>query len=288
MPDLSNPTETLALLHKYNITTRKRYGQNFLINRHSLDKILNIAAIDENDCVLEIGPGIGTLTRELAKRAAKVIAVEIDCSLIPVLQETLAEYDNVVVINEDILKASLTDMVNTHRSDNNLKIVANLPYYITTPFIMMILESGISFSTMTVMVQKEVAARITSTPGSKSYGALSLAVQYHAAQHIVATVSPTCFIPRPKVDSAIVHMVKHSTPPVSTTSEEKLFTIIRAAFNQRRKTLVNALAGGAPTLKREAIIEALQTMYLDESIRGEALTLPQFAELTTLLYPNIE
>ena len=282
MPDLLTPTHTLAILRQHDFSIRKKYGQNFLVDRHILDKILAAAAIDSGDLVIEIGPGIGTMTRHLAARAENVVAVEIDRQLIPILRETLADYANVAVIHGDIMKMSLTELVS---GGAPIKVVANLPYYITTPLIMALLEAPLPIDSITVMVQKEVAARMRGGPGTKDYGALSLAVQYHARMEIIAAVPPSCFIPQPKVESAVIHLTKHPAPPVAVTDEALLFALIRAAFNQRRKTLANALANAESlaAVTREAVARALRGMGLDEAIRGEALTLAQFAGLANIL-----
>jgi 16S rRNA (adenine1518-N6/adenine1519-N6)-dimethyltransferase len=281
MPDLATPTNTLAILKKYNFTFQKKYGQNFLVDRHILEKIVAVAEIGKTDCVLEIGPGIGTMTQYLAEHAGKVIAIEIDKFLIPILNETLSGYDNVVIKNEDILKADIHQLIKEYPNGKSIKVVANLPYYITTPIIMALFEQHIPLDSITIMVQKEVAERIKTGPGSKEYGALSLAVQYYARPDIVAIVPPTCFIPKPAVASAVIRLVKHPVPPVKVADESFLFAIIRAAFNQRRKTLANALANAENlNLSREEVVDALRESNLSESIRGEALTLVQFATLT--------
>ncbi|MDR0221037.1 MAG: 16S rRNA (adenine(1518)-N(6)/adenine(1519)-N(6))-dimethyltransferase RsmA [Lachnospiraceae bacterium] len=281
MPDLTNPTAVLAVLRKHNLALRKKYGQNFLVDRNILEKVVAAANITKDDCVLEIGPGLGTMTALLAERAGRVVAVEIDRLLIPVLAETLAGYDNVTVLNEDIMK---TDIDQFGQPPHPLKAVANLPYYITTPVVMKLLEHKPPFSSLTLMVQKEVAARMQAAPGTKDYGALSLAVQYYAKAEVVATVSPSCFIPKPKVESALVSLVPYEKPPVGVADEGQLFAVIRAAFGQRRKTLANALSGLVSD--KEAIVNALQMMGLAETIRGEALTLAQFAEISAKIREN--
>jgi 16S rRNA (adenine1518-N6/adenine1519-N6)-dimethyltransferase len=281
MATLGNPQETIAVLQKYEFHFQKKYGQNFLIDTHVLEKIIQAAGITGDDCVLEIGPGIGTMTQYLAEHARKVIAVEIDDNLIPILEDTLKDYDNVKVIHGDILKLDLNTLVQEENDGRPIKITANLPYYITTPIIMGLFESHVPVENITVMVQKEVADRMKAGPGSKDYGALSLAVQYYASPYIAANVPPNCFIPRPRVGSAVICLTRHTNPPVQTQNEEQMFQIIRAAFNQRRKTMVNALYNAADlSWSKEQIQQTLQQMGLPENIRGEALTLAQFAEFS--------
>ena len=253
MADLANPTRTIEVLNKYGFHFQKRFGQNFLIDSHILEKIMEGAEVTEEDCVLEIGPGIGTMTQYLAEHAREVIAVEIDKALIPVLEDTLSAYDNVTVINEDILKVDIEKIVKEHNQGKPVKVVANLPYYITTPIIMGLFESHVPLKSITVMVQKEVAERMQVGPGTKDYGALSLAVQYYACPKVIMTVPASCFMPRPNVDSAVIRLTRHEQPPVQVREEEKMFRIIRAAFNQRRKTLVNSLAnaGILPVTKED-------------------------------------
>lgn len=284
MTYLGTPSNTAAVLKKHNITIRKKYGQNFLTDRHILEKIIAAAQITKEDCVLEIGPGIGTMTQYLAEAAGTVVAVEIDKGLIPVLQETLAEYDNVIIKNADILKIDINQMAAAYHDGKPVKVVANLPYYITTPIIMALFEQKVPLVSITVMVQKEVAERIQVGPGTKDYGALSLAVQYYAKPEIVMQVPPGCFIPRPNVGSAVIRMIRHEEPPVEAVDEEFLFAVIRASFNQRRKTLANALANaeGLP-VNREQAVTALKDMGLSETIRGEALDLQQFTQLSNRL-----
>lgn len=283
MATLGIPTNTISILQKYNFKLQKKYGQNFLIDRHVLEKIVEAAAVTKEDCVLEIGPGIGTMTQYLAETAGKVIAVEIDRALIPILQETLADYDNTVIINEDILKADLAGIIQTHGGDRPIKVVANLPYYITTPIIMSLFEQALPLISATVMVQKEVAERMQVGPGTKDYGALSLAVQYYARPKLITTVPPGCFLPKPKVGSAVIHLERYEQPPVAADAQ-LLFAMIRASFNQRRKTLVNGLVNaGHLQLDRETVAAALGKMGLDEAVRGETLTLNQFAELAGYL-----
>lgn len=284
MPTLGNPKGTIEILKKYHFNFQKRYGQNFLIDSNILEKIVESAGISGADCVLEIGPGIGTMTQYLAQSAQKVIAVEIDRALIPILEDTLSPYDNVTVINEDILKIDICGLIREKNQGKPVKVVANLPYYITTPIIMGLFEDHVPLKSITVMVQKEVAERMQAGPGSKDYGALSLAVQYYARPEIVANVPPNCFIPRPNVGSAVVRMDRYETPPVHAEDERKLFAVIRAAFNQRRKTLANSLANGQePGISKERTCQALERMGLPAAVRGEALSLEQFAELSSLL-----
>lgn len=280
MADLGIPQNTIEVLHKHNFHIQKKYGQNFLIDPNVLTRIVGAAEISKEDCVLEIGPGIGTMTQYLAERAGKVVAVEIDKSLIPILDETLAGYDNVTLINADILKVDISRIVEEENHGRPVKVVANLPYYITTPIIMGLFESHVPLQSITVMVQKEVADRMQVGPGTKDYGALSLAVQYYAKPEIVANVPPNCFIPRPNVGSAVIRLSRYQEPPVCVEDEARLFALIRAAFNQRRKTLVNALSNvpGLGVTKEQAT-EALERMGLSSAIRGEALTLEQFALL---------
>ncbi|MCI6733174.1 MAG: 16S rRNA (adenine(1518)-N(6)/adenine(1519)-N(6))-dimethyltransferase RsmA [Lachnospiraceae bacterium] len=284
MANLGNPQETIAVLQKYQFNFQKKFGQNFLIDMHVLEKIMDAAGVGSEDCVLEIGPGIGTMTQMLAERAAKVIAVEIDNNLIPILQDTLSAYDNVKIIHNDILKLDLGKLVEEENGGKPIKVVANLPYYITTPIIMGLFEAEVPLDSITVMVQKEVADRMKSGPGNKDYGALSLAVQYYSDPVIAANVPPNCFIPRPNVGSAVIVLHRHQTPAVSVNNEKMMFRLIRASFNQRRKTLVNGL-NNAPDIpfSKEQITEALEQMGLKANIRGEALTLEQFAELTNIL-----
>ncbi len=285
MASLGNPTNTAAIIQKYQFVFQKKYGQNFLIDTNVLDKIIQAAEITKDDYVIEIGPGIGTMTQHLCENARGVTAVEIDRALIPILKETLADYDNVSIINEDILKIDLIKLIEEKNDGRPVKVVANLPYYITTPIIMWLFEAHVPVLSITVMVQKEVADRMQVGPGTKDYGALSLAVQYYAKPQIVTTVSPNCFIPRPKVGSAVIRLTAHEKPVVQVEDEGLLFRIIRASFNQRRKTLVNSLYN-SPELpfEKEQIWKALETMSLSGNIRGEALTLEQFTKLSNLLY----
>lgn len=283
MANLGIPHNTIEVLRRHNFTFQKKYGQNFLIDPNVLQRVMDAAGVAEDDCVLEIGPGIGTMTQLLAERAGKVVAVEIDRNLIPILEETLSPYPNVTVINEDILKLDVRELI-SGQEGCPVKVVANLPYYITTPIIMSLLESGAPLENITVMVQKEVAERMQAGPGTKDYGALSLAVQYYARPEIVANVPPNCFLPRPAVGSAVVRLTGYTTPPVAAVDERKMFALIRAAFNQRRKTLANSLGNASGLeVKKERVEQALEQMGLTSTIRGEALTLAQYAELSRLL-----
>ena len=281
---LGNPKQTIEIIQKHGFMFQKKFGQNFLIDTRVLEKIVAAAGVTKDDCVLEIGPGIGTLTQYLAEAAGHVIAVEIDRNLIPILEETLAEQGNVTVVNQDILKTDIKGLADAYHGGRPLKVVANLPYYITTPIVMSLLEGEDLVDSITVMVQKEVAERMMEGPGSKEYGALSLAVQYYARPEIVANVPPNCFIPRPNVGSAVIRLTKHETPPVQVKDPKKMFQLIRASFNQRRKTLPNGI-GNAPELPytREQAAAALEKMGLSPAVRGEALSLSQFAELADLL-----
>ncbi len=284
MATLGIPSNTIAVLEKYGFRFQKKYGQNFLIDSNILENIISAAEIGKDDCVLEIGPGIGTMTQYLAEHAGQVIAVEIDDYLIPILKDTLSAYDNIMVIHNDILKVDVQKLCDTYNEGKPIKVVANLPYYITTPIIMGLFESHVPLSSITIMVQKEVADRMQVGPGTKDYGALSLAVQYYARPEIVAQVPPSCFIPRPNVGSAVIRLTRYEEPPVKTEDEKKMFAIIRAAFNQRRKTLVNALSNaGIYGITKEKAGQALEKMGLSATIRGEALTLEQFAALSDFL-----
>ena len=284
MANLGNPKNTIEIIQKYEFMFQKKFGQNFLIDTHVLEKIISAAGITKDDCVLEIGPGIGTMTQYLAENAGHVVAVEIDRNLIPILKETLADYDNVTVINEDILRVDIKALAEEYNGGKPIKVVANLPYYITTPIIMGLFESGVPIDNITVMVQKEVADRMKEGPGSKDYGALSLAVQYYAEPEIVANVPPNCFIPRPNVGSAVIRLTRHKEMPVEVKDPALMFKIIRASFNQRRKTLQNGL-GNASELPytKEQIAAAIAEMGLTPTIRGEALSLAQFAQLSDIL-----
>lgn len=284
MANLGIPQNTIEVLQKHHFNFQKRYGQNFLIDTSVLERIIHAAEITKDDCVLEIGPGIGTMTQYLAEAAREVVAVEIDANLIPILEETLADYDNVTVINDDILKVDICKIAQERNGGRPIKVVANLPYYITTPIIMGLFEKSVPLKSITIMVQKEVADRMQVGPGTKDYGALSLAVQYYAKPEIVANVPPNCFIPRPNVGSAVIRLTRYETSPVAVKDEKKMFSLIRASFNQRRKTLVNGLGNAAElSVTKEEVAEALEKMNLSPTIRGEALTLAQFAELSDLL-----
>ena len=284
MANLGIPQNTIAVLQKYNFNFQKKFGQNFLIDTNVLDRIISSAEITKEDCVLEIGPGIGTMTQYLAENAGEVVAVEIDKALIPILEDTLSTYDNVTVINDDILKVDINKIVAEKNNGKPIKVVANLPYYITTPIIMGLFESHVPLKSITIMVQKEVADRMQVGPGTKDYGALSLAVQYYAKPEIVANVPPNCFIPRPNVGSAVIRLTRYEDAPVKVQDEGKMFAIIRASFNQRRKTLVNGLSNAAGlNVSKEQVLEALEKMGLPATIRGETFTLEQFAQLSDLL-----
>ncbi len=285
MAVLGNPKETIEILNKYHFVFQKKFGQNFLIDTHVLDKIIKAAEVTKEDLVLEIGPGIGTLTQYLCEAAREVIAVEIDKALIPILEDTLSSYDNVTVLNEDILKVDINKLVQEKNNGKPIKIVANLPYYITTPIIMGLFEAHVPVENITVMVQKEVAERMQAAPGGKDYGALSLAVQYYAKPYIAANVPPHCFMPRPGVGSAVIRLSLHKDHPVKVKDERLLFRIIRESFNQRRKTLVNGLNNGTEVkLPKETIAEAISQLGVSPTIRGEALTLEQFAKLSDIIY----
>lgn len=285
MAYLGNPAYTMAVLEKHGFHFQKKYGQNFLIDKNILEKIVDAAEIGKDDVVLEIGPGIGTMTQYLCERAREVIAVEIDDKLIPVLADTLSEYDNVTVIHEDILKVDIRALAEEKNGGRPIKVVANLPYYITTPIIMELFESRVPLESVTVMVQKEVAERMKEGPGSKDYGALSLAVAYYAVAEIIAEVPPACFIPRPKVSSMVIRLTCHKEPPVEVRDEKFLFSVIRASFQQRRKTLVNGL-NNAPWIPvdREEITRCVESLGYGPSVRGEKLTLEEFARLANLLW----
>lgn len=277
---LSDPKKTIEVIQKYQFAFQKRFGQNFLIDAHVLEKIVSAAGITKDDCVLEIGPGIGTMTQYLAESAGQVIAVEIDTNLLPILADTLKDYSNVKVINQDILKVDINELVKEYNNGRPIKVVANLPYYITTPIIMGLFENQVPVDSITIMVQKEVADRMQVGPGTKDYGALSLAVQYYAKPKIVANVPPNCFMPRPKVGSAVIRLERYEKPPVEVKNEKLMFRIIRASFNQRRKTLVNGLKNSQEIpFSKEQIEQVLGMCGLSLSVRGEALTLAQFAQL---------
>lgn len=284
MEKLSNPQKTIEVIKKHGFDFQKKFGQNFLIDEHVLDKIIAAAGITKEDFVLEIGPGIGTMTQYLAEAAREVAAVEIDRNLIPILQETLAEHDNVTIINKDVLKLDIAELAREKNGGQPIKVVANLPYYITTPIIMSLFESGVPLSSITVMVQKEVALRMQAQPGTKDYGALSLAVQYYAESYLAANVPQNCFIPRPNVGSAVIRLTRYAEPPVRVKNEKLMFRLIRASFNQRRKTLLNGLKNSPElSFSREEILEALARAKLPENVRGETLTLEQFAALADVL-----
>lgn len=281
MAELGNPKNTIEIIQKYQFAFQKKFGQNFLIDTHVLEKIISAAGITKDDCVLEIGPGIGTMTQYLAESAGQVVAVEIDTNLLPILAETLKDYSNVKVINQDILKVDINSLVQEYNGGRPIKVVANLPYYITTPIIMGLFESNVPIDNITVMVQKEVADRMQVGPGSKDYGALSLAVQYYASPYIVANVPPNCFIPRPNVGSAVIRLTRYKEPPVQVEDPKLMFRLVRASFNQRRKTLQNGL-NNSPEIpfSKEEIAKAIESLGVSPSVRGEALTLEQFAALS--------
>ncbi|CDE45086.1 ribosomal RNA small subunit methyltransferase A [Clostridium sp. CAG:411] len=284
MATLGNPQETIAILQKYQFNFQKKFGQNFLIDTHVLDKIIAAADITKDDLVLEIGPGIGTMTQYLCENAREVVAVEIDKNLIPILEDTLSAYDNVTVINGDILKVDINKIVEERNNGKPIKVVANLPYYITTPIIMGLFESHVPIENITVMVQKEVADRMQVGPGTKEYGALSLAVQYYAEPYIVANVPPNCFMPRPKVGSAVIRLTRHAEPPVQVKDEKLMFQLIRASFNQRRKTLVNGISNASElSFSKEQITKALEQMGKPATVRGETFGLEEFATLANYL-----
>ncbi len=288
MATLGNPKNTIEIIQKYGFNFQKKFGQNFLIDTHVLDRIIEESGITKDDCVLEVGPGIGTMTQYLCENAREVIAVEIDKALIPILEETLSEYDNVTVINDDILKVDVQKIVDEKNGGKPVKVVANLPYYITTPIIMGLFESHLPLKSITIMVQKEVADRMQVGPGTKDYGALSLAVQYYAKPEIVANVPPNCFMPRPNVGSAVIRLTKYEEPPVFVENEELMFSLIRATFNQRRKTLVNAI-GNAPNLNisKEMVAEVLSEMGESATVRGETFTLEKFAEFSNKIFKKL-
>ncbi len=284
MEKLSSPKKTIEIIQKYNFDFQKKFGQNFLIDSHVLQKIIDAAHITNDDFVLEIGPGIGTMTQYLSEHAREVMAVEIDHNLIPILKETLAGYDNVEVLNEDILKVDIGKIAEEKNQGRPIKVVANLPYYITTPIIMGLFEKNVPMDSLTVMVQKEVAQRMQAVPGTKDYGALSLAVQFYAEPYIVANVPPNCFMPRPKVGSAVIRLTRYKDMPIKVKNEKLMFSIIRASFNQRRKTLQNGINNSSALhFSKEQVVEALGEMELSPTIRGEALSLEQFARLSDLL-----
>lgn len=284
MATLGNPKNTIEVLQKYGFNFQKKFGQNFLINTGILEEIIEAAEITKDDFVLEIGPGIGTMTQYLCENAREVVAVEIDKNLIPILADTLSAYDNVEVINEDILKVDIKTLAEEKNAGKPIKVVANLPYYITTPIIMGLFESHVPIDSITIMVQKEVADRMQEGPGSKEYGALSLAVQYYAHPEIVVNVPPSCFMPQPKVGSAVIRLTRHEQPPVDVENEKLMFQLIRASFNQRRKTLANGL-NNFPGLNvsKEVIQQCIEELGVPVTVRGEALSLAQFAKLSNII-----
>ena len=287
MATLGNPKNTIEVLQKYNFNFQKKFGQNFLIDTRVLEEIIDAAQITKDDFVLEIGPGIGTMTQYLCEAAREVVAVEIDTNLIPILKDTLSAYNNVEVFNQDILKVDIASLARERNNDRPIKVVANLPYYITTPIIMGLFESHVPTDSITIMVQKEVADRMQEGPGSKEYGALSLAVQYYAKPEIVVNVPPSCFMPQPKVGSAVIRLTRHEQPPVQVDNEKLMFQVIRASFNQRRKTLANGLNNfGSFGLNKEEIQSCIEELGVPVNIRGEALSLEQFAELSNIIYAH--
>lgn len=287
MATLGNPKNTIEVLQKYNFNFQKKFGQNFLIDTRVLEEIIDAAEITKDDFVLEIGPGIGTMTQYLCEAAREVVAVEIDTNLIPILKDTLSAYDNVEVLNQDILKVDIASLAKERNNDKPIKVVANLPYYITTPIIMGLFESHVPIDSITIMVQKEVADRMQEGPGSKEYGALSLAVQYYAKPEIVVNVPPSCFMPQPKVGSAVIRLTRHEQSPVEVEDEKLMFQVIRASFNQRRKTLANGLNNfGSFGLSKEEIQSCIEELGVPVNIRGEALSLEQFAELSNIIYAH--
>lgn len=284
MATLGNPKNTIEVLQKYHFNFQKKFGQNFLINTSILEEIIDAAEITKDDFVLEIGPGIGTMTQYLCEAAREVVAVEIDTNLIPILGDTLSAYDNVEVMNADILKVDIAKLADERNGGKPIKVVANLPYYITTPIIMGLFESHVPIDSITIMVQKEVADRMQEGPGSKEYGALSLAVQYYAKPKIVVNVPPSCFMPQPKVGSAVIRLTRHENPPVDVDNEKLMFQVIRASFNQRRKTLANGLNNfGSFSLGKEEIQKSIEELGVPVNIRGEALSLEQFAKLSNII-----
>ena len=288
MATLGNPKNTIEVIQKYGFQFQKKFGQNFLIDPHILEEIIYEAGVTKDDFVLEIGPGIGTMTQYLCESAREVVAVEIDSNLIPILKDTLSAYDNVEVMNEDILKVDIAKLARERNGGKPIKVVANLPYYITTPIIMGLFESHVPIDSITIMVQKEVADRMQEGPGSKEYGALSLAVQYYAKPEIVVTVPPSCFMPQPKVGSAVIRLTRHREAPVTVKNEKLMFQIIRASFNQRRKTLANGLSNaGIQGLTKEEIQKCIEELGEPLTIRGEALSLENFAKLSDIVYDHV-
>ena len=289
MATLGNPKNTIEVLQKYHFNFQKKFGQNFLINTSILEEIIDAAEITKEDFVLEIGPGIGTMTQYLCEAAREVVAVEIDTNLIPILGDTLSAYDNVEVMNADILKVDIAKLADERNGGKPIKVVANLPYYITTPIIMGLFESHVPIDSITIMVQKEVADRMQEGPGSKEYGALSLAVQYYAKPEIVVNVPPSCFMPQPKVGSAVIRLTRHENPPVDVDNEKLMFQVIRASFNQRRKTLANGLNNfGSFSLGKEEIQKSIEELGVPVNIRGEALSLEQFAKLSNIINAKLK
>ena len=287
MADLGDPQNTIAVLQKYQFHFQKKFGQNFLIDNRVLGRIMDAAEIGKDDCVIEVGPGIGTMTQYLAERAREVVAVEIDKMLIPILEDTLSAYGNVTVLNEDILKVDIGALVQERNHGQPVKLVANLPYYITTPIIMGLLESDVPIESITVMVQKEVAERMQAKPGTKDYGALSLAVQYYANAEVVANVPQNCFIPRPQVGSAVIRLTCYEKPPVEVKDAGLMFAVIRAVFNQRRKTMVNSIANARELgVSKEQALSALDRMGESQTVRGETFSLMQFAQFTDFLFDS--
>ncbi len=285
---LGTPANTLAVINKYQFAFQKKFGQNFLIDANVVEKIVREAGVTKEDFVLEIGPGIGTMTQLLCENAREVTAVEIDKNLIPILRDTLSGYDNITILNEDVLKVDIKSLAEEKNGGRPIKVVANLPYYITTPIIMGLFESSVPIDSITIMVQKEVACRMQVGPGSKDYGALSLAVQYYAKPQVILNVPASCFLPKPNVDSAVIKLTRHETAPVSVKDERLMFAVIRASFNQRRKTLANALNNsGEIHLPKEIIASAIEELCQNPSVRGEALTLQQFADLSNMIYDRI-
>ena len=285
MATLGNPKNTIEVLQKYQFNFQKKFGQNFLIDTRILEEIIAASGVGKDDFVLEIGPGIGTMTQYLCEAAREVVAVEIDNNLIPILKDTLAAYHNVEVLNEDILKVDINKLAQEKNGGRPIKVVANLPYYITTPIIMGLFESHVPIDSITIMVQKEVADRMQVGPGTKDYGALSLAVQYYAKPEIVVNVPPSCFMPQPKVGSAVIRLTRHEKPPVDVKDEKLMFQIIRASFNQRRKTLANGLSN-FPQLQlgKHQVTDCITALGVPATIRGEALSLEQFAQLSNIIY----
>lgn len=282
MATLGNVKNTTEVLQKYGFNFQKKFGQNFLVDTHVLEKIIRESGVTKDDCVLEIGPGIGTMTQYLCENAGRVIAVEIDKNLIPILEDTLGEYDNVTVINDDILKVDIGEIVKEKNNSRPIKVVANLPYYITTPIIMGLFEKKVPLESITIMVQKEVADRMQVGPGTKDYGALSLAVAYYAEAETVMIVPRNCFMPRPNVDSAVIRLTRHERAPVTVGDDKLMFSIIRAVFNQRRKTMVNSVSGGGLGITKEMVAEILAKMGENPAVRGETFDLEKFARFTDL------